>query len=274
MALPVLRIEPRSGWVPLDLSELLQFRVLLVILAWRNVRVRYKQTLAGITWVILQPLLTMVVFSVFFGRWLDVSSGDVPYPIFTFCALVPWAYFVHAMTMASGSVVTQQAVISKVYFPRLLLPLASVLGGLVDLIMSLLVLIPLMIFYGFAPGFAIFTLPFFVLMATMTALAFGLWLAAINVRFRDVNQGMPFISQLWLFLTPVAYPLSVVPEAWRPLYEMNPMTGVVEGFRWALAGEGHPPGRMMLVSLAVLVLVLVGGLYWFRREETTFADLV
>jgi len=272
--LPLQRIEPHSGWMPLNLSELLRCRRLLAIFVWREIKGRYKQTLAGITWVVIQPVLTMLVFTVFFGHWLGVSSGTVPYPVFAFCALVPWTYFVHALTVASNSVVGQQSVISKVYFPRLLLPLAAVLGGLVDLFTSLLVLVPLMIFYGFTPGPQIVLLPLFVLSAAMTALGVGLWLAAINVRFRDVNQAMPFITQLWLFATPVAYPISVVPDVLRPWYELNPLVAVIQGFRWALTGDGELPLRMLLISGGISALVLVSGLYWFRREEVRFADLV
>jgi len=272
--LPVRRIEPHSGWMPLNLHEVYEYRRLLAIFIWRDVKARYKQTLAGITWVIIQPLITMVVFTVFFGKWLGVSSGKVPYPVFTFCGLIPWTYFVHALTMASNSIVGQQSVISKVYFPRLTLPLASVLGGLVDLFTSLVVLIPLMVFYGFTPGAQILALPLFILLAALTAFGVGLWLAAINVRYRDVNQAMPFITQLWLFATPVAYPISVVPERWRPLYELNPMAAVTEGFRWALTGANDLPLRMLLVSGGIAMLILVSGLYWFRREEILFADVV
>lgn len=272
--LEIFRIEPHSGWMPLNLRELIHFRRLLLILAWRDIRARYKQTVAGITWVIIQPVMSMLVFTVFFGRWLKVSSGDVPYPVFAFCALVPWTYFVHALTVSSASVVSQQSVISKVYFPRLLLPLAAVVAGLTDLFAAMFVLVPLMIFYGFAPGWQVVTLPLFVLLAAMTALGVGLWLAAINVRFRDVNQAMPFITQLWLFSTPVAYPITVVPDVLRPLYELNPMVAVVEGFRWALTGSTDLPLRMLLISGGISLLILVSGLYWFRREEIRFSDLV
>jgi len=268
------RIEPHTGWMPLNLHEVYEYRRLLAIFVWRDVKARYKQTLAGVTWVIIQPLITMVVFTVFFGHWLGISSGDVPFPVFAFCGLVPWTYFVHSLTVASHSVVGQQSVISKAYFPRLLLPLASVLGGLVDLFTSMLVLIPLMLYYGFVPGPQILALPLLVLLAALTALGVGLWLAAINVRFRDVNHAMPFITQLWLFSTPVAYPISVVPQAWRPLYELNPMVAVVEGFRWALTGETELPLRMVLISGGVALVILVAGLYWFRREEIMFSDVV
>jgi len=272
--LPVRRIEPHSGWMPLNLREVYEYRRLLAIFVWRDVKARYKQTMAGVTWVIIQPVLSMLVFSVFFGRWLNVSSGDIPYPVFVFCALIPWTYFVHALTVASLSVVGQQSVISKAYFPRLLLPMAAVLGGLVDLLMSMLVLIPLMWFYGLVPGPQILVLPLLVLLAALTALGVGLWLAAINVRFRDVNHAMPFITQLWLFATPVAYPISIVPSALRPLYELNPMVAVVEGFRWALIGDTELPLRMLLISGGIALAILVSGLYWFRREEILFSDVV
>lgn len=272
--LTIRRIEPHSGWMPLNLKEVYEYRRLLAIFVWRDVKARYKQTMAGVTWVIIQPVLSMLVFSVFFGQWLKVSSGDIPYPVFAFCALIPWTYFVHALTVASNSVVGQQSVISKAYFPRLLLPMAAVLGGLVDLLTSMIVLIPLMLYYGLVPGPQILALPFLVLLAALTALGMGLWLAAINVRFRDVNHAMPFITQLWLFATPVAYPITVVPDALRPLYELNPMVSVVEGFRWALTGDSELPLRMMLVSGGVAMAILVSGLYWFRREEILFSDVV
>jgi lipopolysaccharide transport system permease protein len=272
--LPVRRIAPHAGWMPLNLHEVYEYRRLLAIFIWRDVKARYKQTMAGITWVIIQPVLSMLVFSVFFGQWLKVSSGDVPYPVFAFCALIPWTYFVHALTVASASVVGQQSVISKAYFPRLLLPLAAVLGGLVDLFTSMLVLIPLLLYYGLAPGPQILALPLLVLLAALTALGVGLWLAAINVRFRDVNHAMPFITQLWLFLTPVAYPINVVPDALRPLYELNPMVAVVEGFRWAVTGDTDLSVRMLLLSGGVALAILVSGLYWFRREEIQFSDIV
>ncbi|HET6565939.1 MAG TPA: ABC transporter permease [Xanthomonadales bacterium] len=272
--LTIRRIEPHSGWMPLNLKEVYEYRRLLAIFVWRDVKARYKQTMAGVTWVIIQPVLSMLVFSVFFGQWLKVSSGNIPYPVFAFCALIPWTYFVHALTVASNSVVGQQSVISKAYFPRLLLPMAAVLGGLVDLLTSMLVLVPLMLYYGLVPGPQILALPLLVLLAALTALGMGLWLAAINVRFRDVNHAMPFITQLWLFATPVAYPITVVPDALRPFYELNPMVSVVEGFRWALTGDGELPLRMMLVSGGVAMAILVSGLYWFRREEILFSDVV
>ncbi len=231
-----VRIQPHSGWRSLDVAELIQYRRLLGILAWRDVRARYKQTFAGMTWVIIQPLLTMVVFSVVFGGWLQLPSADSPYPVFAFCGLVPWTYFVHALTMSSSSIVANQPIITKVYFPRMVLPLASVLGGLVDIATSLLVLIPLLWFYDIAPGVSILMLPLFVVLAGLTAFAAGVWLSAINVRFRDVAQALPFGTQLWMFCTPVVYSIDVVPEKWQFLFYMNPMTTVIEGFRWSLSG--------------------------------------
>jgi lipopolysaccharide transport system permease protein len=268
------KVIPPPRWVPLNLNELWSYRQLLRIFVWRDIKARYKQTVAGVTWVIIQPLVAMVVFSLFFGRWLGISSGDIPYPIFTFCALVPWTYFVHALTVSSTSVVGQQSVITKVYFPRLLMPLSAVLSGLVDLFAGLLVLIPLMMFYGLMPSWKLIFLPLFILLALLTAMSVGVWLAAINVRFRDVNHAMPFVTQLWMFCTPVAYPLSVVPENLRPIYELNPMVAVVEGFRWAVAGQGELPLRMMSVSVCAMLVVLIAGLYWFRHEEVGFADVV
>ena len=273
-ALEVTRIEPIEGWRPLELGEVLRYHRLLGVLAVRDVQARYKQTLAGVTWVVLQPVITMVVFSVFFGTWLGVKSGDSPYPVFTFCGLVPWTYFVHAVTTSSWSVVGNGPMITKVYFPRLLLPIASVVGGLVDLLTSLVVLVPLLWYYDIVPGVALVALPIFIVYAALTALAVGVWLAAISVRFHDVRQALPFVTQLGMFCTPVVYPLSVVPEAYRWLFALNPMTTVTEGFRWCLAGSPPPSVAMVLASTIVLAAVLIGGLFWFRREETQFADLV
>jgi lipopolysaccharide transport system permease protein len=269
-----IRILPQSGWIALNLPEIWKYRQLMWIFVWRDIKGRYKQTIAGITWVVIQPVVTMLVFSVFFGRWLGVSSGDIPYPIFTFAALVPWTYFVHALTVSATSVVSQQSVVSKVYFPRLLMPISAVLGGLVDLFTALVVLIPLMLFYGFKPGWEILFLPLFILLALVTTLSIGVWLAAINVRFRDINHAMPFITQLWMFSTPVAYPITVVPQELRWLYDLNPMVAVVEGFRWCLAGQGEMPVQILLTSFVSIAIVLIGGLYWFRREEVRFADVV
>ena len=266
-------IEPSSGWVPLRLAELWEYRELLYFLVWRDIKVRYKQTALGAAWAVIQPLFTMVVFSVFFGRLAKLPSDGVPYPVFSYCALVPWTYFATALTMSSNSLVDHARLITKVYFPRLLVPAASVLAGLVDLAIASTVLVGMMLYYGIAPGPAVILLPGFVLLATATALGVGLWLSALNVQYRDVRYTLTFLVQFWLFLTPVAYSSSLVPPQWRALYGLNPMTGVVEGFRWALLGRADPPGPMLLVSAVSVVLLLLGGLFYFRRMERRFADV-
>ena len=272
-AVPVHRIAPARGWVPVRPRELWDYRELLQTLVWREVRVRYKQTVLGVAWAVLQPVLTMVVFSVFFGRLAGIETGGPPYPVFAYCALLPWQLFAYALTESSNSVVANQRLLTKVYFPRLLLPLASVAVGLVDFAVSCIVLIALMGWFGLAPGLALLTIPVWTLLAVSSAVAVSLWLAAINVRYRDVRYTVPFLTQMWLFITPVAYPSSMVPEAWLGLYALNPMVGVVDGFRWALIG-GPWPGTTVLGSTAAMFVLLIGGLYYFRRTERTFADLV
>ncbi len=267
-------IEPSRGWIPVNLREVWAYRELLYFLTWRDVKVRYKQTLIGAAWAIIQPFFTMVVFSVFFGYLAKVPSDGIPYPIFVYCALLPWQLFAHALAESSNSIVGSQHLITKVYFPRLVAPIAAVCGGLVDFAISFLVLLGMMAFYGIVPGLAVLTLPLFVLFAVVTALAVGLWLAALNVQYRDVRYTLTFLTQLWLFATPVAYSSTLVPEGWRTLYGLNPMAGVVEGFRWALLGKAAPAGPLLMVSVAVVVLVLIGGLHYFARMEDTFADQV
>ena len=272
--LPTLRISPPSRWTSLEFRELWEYRELLYFLIWRDVKVRYKQTALGAAWAVIQPFFMMVVFSLFFGRLAKVPSDGIPYPVFTFCALLPWQLFANALTESSNSLVGNQNLITKVYFPRLVVPISAVLGGLVDFVISFVILLGMMLYYGIVPGWAIVTLPGFILLAVMTALGVGLWLSALNVQYRDVRYTIGFLVQLWLFLTPVAYPSSIVPEKWRPLYGLNPMAGVVEGFRWALLGKSQPPGAMLWVSVAVVILILFGGLYYFRRMEQQFADIV
>jgi lipopolysaccharide transport system permease protein len=271
---PVHRIGPSRAWVPLDLKELWEFRELLYFLVWREVKVRYKQTALGVAWAILQPVLTMIVFSVVFGRLAHLPSDGTPYPVFTYAALLPWQLFAYALTESSNSVVTNQRLITKVYFPRLIMPMASVGVGLVDFSISFVVLLGLMAAYGIAPGVAALTIPIWTLLAVMSALAAGLWLSALNVRYRDVRYTLPFLSQIWLYATPVAYSLSLVKERWQPLYALNPMVGVVQAFRWALLGSERSPGLPVAVSATVVTLVFVSGLYYFRRTERTFADVV
>jgi lipopolysaccharide transport system permease protein len=271
--LPTHRIAPARGWVPVRLGELWEFRELLLLLVWRDVKVRYKQTALGMAWAVLQPVLTMVVFSVFFGKLARIPTDGVPYPVFAYCALLPWQLFAYALSESSNSIVTNQRLLTTVYFPKLILPLASVLVGLVDFAVSGVVLLGLMTWYGLSPVGGLWTLPLWTLLAVTTALAVSLWLAALNVRYRDVRYTLPFLTQLWLFVTPVAYPSSLVKPAWRALYGLNPMVGVVDGFRWALVG-GVWPGATVGASTAAVLLILVSGLFYFRRTERTFADVV
>ena len=274
MPVAALIIKPSSGWVALDLRALWDYRELLYFLTWRDIKVRYKQTVLGIAWAVIQPLFLMLAFSVFFGRLAKVPSDGLPYPIFAFSALLPWQLFAYALSQSSNSLVANDRLISKVYFPRLVIPLSAVLSGLVDFLIAFALLFLLMGFYGISPTGAFWVVPLFVLFAIMTALAAGLWLSALNVRYRDVRYTIPFITQFWLFVSPVAYPSSLVPEGWRWLYALNPMTGVVEGFRWALLGKAEGPGSEWVVSVVVVMLLFIGGLYYFRRMEKTFADVV
>jgi len=271
---PVITITSSRGWVPLRLSELWAYRELLYFLVWRDVKVRYKQTVLGAAWAVIQPFLTMVVFSVFFGRLAKIPSDGVPYPIFAFAALVPWTFFAQGLSQASNSLVGGSQLIKKVYFPRLVMPIAAVLSGVIDLILAFGVLLGMMLFYGIGVSVKILTLPLFALLATVTSLGVALWLSALNVAFRDVRYVVPFLIQFWLFATPIAYPSTLLSEPWRTIYGINPMVGVVEGFRWALLGTTTAPGPIALVSTLVAVVILVGGAYYFRRLETTFVDIV
>lgn len=272
--LPELLITPANRWIPLHLSELWEYRELLYFLVWRDIKVRYKQTALGAAWAVMQPLFMMLVFSLFFGRLAKVPSDGIPYPIFAFCALIPWQLFANALTESSNSLVGNQNLITKVYFPRLVIPIAAVLSGLVDFAIAFVILIGMMLYFGIVPGWSIVVLPGFILLAVLTALAVGLWLSALNVQYRDVRYTMSFLIQFWLFATPVAYPSSLIPENWRAFYGLNPMAGVVEGFRWALLGKTAPPGAMLWVSVIVVAILLIGGLYYFRRMEQQFADIV
>jgi lipopolysaccharide transport system permease protein len=269
----MVRRQARPGWVAIDFAELWRYRELIVFYALRDIKVRYKQTLLGIAWAVLQPVLTMVVFSIFFGNLAGVPSDGIPYPLFAYCGLVPWQLFAYALTQSSNRIVEDAQVISKVYFPRLIVPLASVIAGLVDFTIALGTLAAMMLYYGILPGWAILTLPLFTLLAVMAALAVGLWLSALNVRYRDVRYTIPFLAQFWLFVTPVAYSSSLVPPQWQALYGINPMVGVVNGFRWALLGI-TPPDPMLFVSVTATVVLLTGGLFYFRRMEKSFADII
>lgn len=272
--LPITRIEPSRGWVSLRLHELVEYRELLFFLVWRDIKVRYKQTALGASWAIIQPFFTMVVFSLFFGKLAKVPSDGIPYPIFSYAALVPWTFFATGLTQASNSLVGSQNLIKKVYFPRLTIPIATVLSGVVDFVLAFVMLLGMMVFYHITPTINTLWLPFFLLLALATSLGAGLWLSAMNVEYRDVKYVVPFLTQFWMFATPVAYPSSLLHGWWRTLYGLNPMVGVVEGFRWALLGSGHAPGAMVVASSIAALVLLVSGAFYFRRMEKTFADVV
>ena len=274
LPIPTTIIRPSKGLISLKLGELWDYRELLYFLTWRDIKIRYKQTVLGAAWAILQPLLTMVVFTIFFGRLAKVPSDGLPYPLFSFAALLPWQLFARALTESSNSLVGNQALITKVYFPRLVIPISAVLAGLVDFVISFVVLLGMMAYYQIIPTINILALPLFLLLAIATALAAGLWLSALNVIYRDVRHTIPFLVQFWLFITPIAYPSSLVPEQWRTLYGLNPMVGVVEGFRWALLGTAGGVGSVVLASAIMVGLLLIGGLFYFRRMEKTFADVI
>jgi len=267
-------ISPPSGWLDLNLRELWDYRELLYFFVWRDLKVRYKQTAIGALWAILQPFLTMLVFSLFFGRLAHIPSNGLPHSVFYYSALLPWIYFSGALHSATNTMVENQKVITKVYFPRLLLPMAAVTSGLVDLGFGFIVFVGMLVYYGIAPGRAILLLPFFLLLAVLTALGVGLWLSALNAIYRDVRYVVPFLIQFWMFASPVAYPSSLVPERWRWLYGLNPMAGVIEGFRWSLTGTGEPPNAMLALSTAMVLLLLAGGVIYFQKMEGTIADVV
>lgn len=271
---PLLVLRPKKGWQQLGLKDLWQYRELLYFLCWRDIKVRYKQTALGVAWAIVQPLMTMVLFSLFFGRLAKMPSDGVPYPLFVFTALVPWMFFSNGITQSAGSLVENANLLKKVYFPRLAVPVASIIAGVVDFFCSFVVLVALMMYYGVVPSVSILTLPLFLALACIASLGIGLWLSALNVQFRDVRYVIPFLTQLWLFATPIAYPSSLLSEPLRTLYGLNPMVGVVEGFRWALLGTETSPGPMLLVSSLASVIVLVTGAFYFRRMEVTFSDRV
>ena len=273
-ALPKIVIEPSRGWFSLHLNELWQYRELLYFLAWRDIKVRYKQTVLGAAWAIIQPFLTMVVFTLFFGKLAKIPSEGVPYPIFSYAGLLPWTFFAQAMNQSSDSLVGNAHLITKVYFPRLAVPLSATLAPLVDFCIAFIVLIGMMFYYQIFPTGTLVWLPAFLLLAFATSLGAGLWFSALNVQYRDVRYTVPFLTQLWLFATPVIYPSSTVHGPWRIILGLNPMTGVVEGFRWALLGIGEAPGAMIYTSMGVSLLLVFTGLIYFNRMEKTFADVV
>jgi lipopolysaccharide transport system permease protein len=270
----VIRIEPSRGWPSLKLRELWEYRELLYLLAWRDIKIRYKQTVLGVSWAIIQPFFSMVVFSLFFGHLAKMSSDGVPYPIFNYTALVPWMFFANGLTQASNRLVSNVNLIKKVYFPRLLIPLAAALSGVVDFVLAFVVLLGMMLYYGIVPTSHVFWLFLFLLLAFVTAVGVGLWLSAMNAQFRDIQYTLPFLIQFWFFSTPIAYSSSLVPEPWRPLYGLNPMVGVIEGFRWALLGTATAPGAMVAASASTALLLLITGAFYYRRLEKTFADVL
>jgi lipopolysaccharide transport system permease protein len=277
----VIYLRPSRGWIALDLIDLWRYRELVYFMIWRDIKVRYKQTLLGASWAILVPFLSMVVFTIFFGRLAKIPSDNVPYPIWSYTALLPWTLFTNAITSAGRSMVAHRTMVTKIYFPRLIIPIASVLSGVVDFAIALLVLVGMMIYYNSGQGYhvtpslaVVWTLPLFLVLTLVTALGVGLWLAALNVIYRDINYILPFLTQFWMFITPIVYPSSMISEKWRLVYALNPMAGVVEGFRWALLGTNTSPGPMLAVSTTIAIVFLISGLFYFRRMEHTFADMI
>jgi lipopolysaccharide transport system permease protein len=272
-SVPTVRIQPSRGWVRINLAELWAYHELIYFLTWRDIKVRYKQTALGAAWAILQPVFTMLVFSLFFGKLGGMKSDGVPYPIFAFTALVPWTFFSYGLAQASHSIVGSENLIKKVYFPRLIIPIATVMSGVVDFALAFVVLLLMMSFYHITPTWNILWIPLFILLTLVTSLGVGLWMSALNVQYRDVRYVIPFLTQFWMFATPIAYPSTLLREPWHTVYGLNPMVGVVEGFRWALLGSGSAPGPMIWLSTAVAVLLLLGGAMYFRRTERSFADV-
>lgn len=274
MPLPTFVIQPQSGLGSLDVAALWEYRELLYFLVWRDVKVRYKQTFIGAGWAIFQPAMSMVIFTVVFGNFANMPSDGLPYPVFAYTALLPWTYFSQALSRSGAGLVNNANLITKVYFPRLLIPLGDVIAPAVDFLFAFLVLLGLMAWFGIAPTWGVLTLPLFFLLAMLTALAIGLWLSPLNAKYRDVGHTIPFLIQVWMFASPVVYPVSLIPESWRLVYSLNPMVGVIEGFRWALLGKENPDFALMLVSVAVVLVLLAGGIVFFKRMERTLADLI
>jgi lipopolysaccharide transport system permease protein len=270
---PVIVIRPMNGWVPVDLRELWDYRELLYSFINRDIKVRYKQTALGATWAVIQPLFMMIVFSLAFGRLAKIPSEGLPYPLFSYAALLPWTLFAEGLTRSTNSMITNSGIITKVYFPRLIMPISGVLSPLVDFTIAFVILLGMMLYYGFVPTINILLLPAFILLAIATSLGVGLWLSALNVQYRDFQYTVPFIIQLWLFASPVVYPSSLLPESYRLIYGLNPMAGVIEGFRWALLGT-DPPSSIIAVSVVMVIALLISGAFYFKRVEKTFADVV
>jgi lipopolysaccharide transport system permease protein len=271
---PSVVIQSRKSLFQLDLGELWRFRELLYFMAWRDIIIRYKQTAIGASWAVIQPLINMIIFSLIFGILARIPSDGVPYPVFAFTGLLPWAFFSQALARGATSVVGSSNLITKIYFPRLMLPLVATAAPAVDFLFSFVMLLALMAWYHIAPGWGLLALPLFMGLAFMTAMATTLWLSSLNVRYRDVGYIIPFLSQVWMYASPVVYPVSVIPEKWRPLYSLNPMAGVIEGFRWALLGTGSPDFMVIAISSSVVLALLLGGIVYFKRMEQTFADVI
>lgn len=270
----VTYLKPAKGWLSIDFKELWRYRELIYFLTWRDIKVRYKQAVLGVAWAVLQPLLTMVIFTVIFGNLLGTPSAGIPYPLFSLTALLPWQLFASALQRSSVSLVGNANLLKKIYFPRLAIPLASIFAALVDFMISFVVLVGVMIYYQYWPSWNALWLPLLMLLALLTALAVGLWLSALNVQYRDIQQIVPFLVQVWMYASPIVYPIETIPAGiWRWLYGLNPMVGVIQGFRWALIG-GTPPDLTLAISVAMVLILLVSGLYYFRRMEKTFADIV
>lgn len=272
-SVPTLIIRPPKKWVPIDFHELWEYRELLYSFVARDVKIRYKQTALGFLWAIIQPLFMMVIFTLFFGGFAKIPSDGVPYPLFSFAALLPWTLFSEGLGRSTSSMVGNAGIMTKVYFPRLIMPISGIISPLVDFFIAFIILILMMAYYGFVPTIAIVLLPLFILLALATSLAIGLWLSALNIKYRDFQYTLPFIIQLGLYASPIVYPSSMIPAQYRILYGLNPMAGVIEGFRWALLGA-KPPEAMLLVSVGVVVVLLIGGLFYFKRMEQYFADVV
>ena len=267
-------IEPLRGWLPIDIREVWAYRELLTLLAWRDVSVRYKQSVVGIGWAVIQPVMMMIIFTIIFGKFAGLPSEGIPYPIYTYCALLPWTYFARSLSDSSNSLIGSTPLVTKVYFPRLVLPFSKVLAGLIDFGIAFVVLFGMMAWYRIPPTSGIFFLPLFILVAMLSSLGVGLWLTAVNVKYRDIVFVVPFLSQFWMYASPVAYSATIVPEKWQWIYGLNPMVGVIEGFRWALLGKAAPDMGMMVISNGIIILIFISGLYYFKKMEKTFADII
>lgn len=270
----IREITPSQGWLPLNLREVWAFRELLIQLVWRDISVRYKQSVAGIGWALFQPVMTMVIFTIIFGKFAKLPSDGIPYPVFTYCALLPWNYFARSLGDSSESLVGSSHLITKVYFPRLILPLSKVFAGLIDFSIGFVVLVGMMFWYGMSPNQGVFFLPLFLFIAMGSALGMGLWLTALNVKYRDVKFLVPFLTQFWMYASPVAYSTSLIPQKWQSLYALNPMVGVIEGFRWALLGREAPSAQLILLPVVIIIFMIVSGLFYFKRMEKAFADII